>query len=506
MHSSPAAANRWSWLHSSWTLGAIVALGAFLRVDQYIENRSLWVDEIFLATNIEQRDFAGLMKPLDYDQGSPIGFLWAERLMFQSLGRSEYALRLIPLLVSLAALPLFAWLARRGLRPGATPLALFLFAISPGLIQYSAEVKQYSTDVLWALLLLAMAWADYGRPLAAGRALALGLAGALAVWFSHAAVFVLGGIGLVLGFDRLARRDWKSVGLLALPALLWLASFVTVFMLAFSELTENEFLLDYWQDGFMPLPPRSIKDIQWFMNAPLGLLSIPGGFALTGAAAAALLIGLYSLFASGRRGLAWLGLAPLLLALLASGLHKYPFAGRLMLFALPVFLLWMAEGVAYLAALPSRVPAGVLLLFLLFHPVIFTFGNVINPRPHTEIRPVVEHLNKHWQPGDTLYLYYHTVPMFEYYMDRERFRKGDYIEGVRSREDWRRYAEDLDRLRGRPRVWVMLSHIWRRSGVDEEKFFTYHLDTLGRQLDAFREANASVYLYDLSSHDTKITP
>src|SRR5262245_56132253 len=85
-----AAASRAEW--------SIVALGLALRALPWIANRSLWADEAALALNVTRRSFAGLVKPLDFDQGAPIGFLWIEKLATLAFGPGERALRLVPLL------------------------------------------------------------------------------------------------------------------------------------------------------------------------------------------------------------------------------------------------------------------------------------------------------------------------------------------------------------------------------------------------------------------------
>src|SRR6185503_5885584 len=69
----------------------------------------------------------------------------------------ELTLRLLPLLAGCASLPLFALLLRQGLGKTGTFTALALFAASAPLVYYASEVKQYSSDVFIALLLLWLA-------------------------------------------------------------------------------------------------------------------------------------------------------------------------------------------------------------------------------------------------------------------------------------------------------------------------------------------------------------
>ncbi len=114
----------------SWEKAAIALLflaGILLRLRQYLTGRSLWADEAMLALNIVNRNFGELLKPLDYDQGAPLGFLLVEKLFNLLLGRSEYALRLLPFLLGLLSLWLFYLLLKRvtagaGLIAGAGPV------------------------------------------------------------------------------------------------------------------------------------------------------------------------------------------------------------------------------------------------------------------------------------------------------------------------------------------------------------------------------------------------
>ncbi len=133
----------------------LVALGIGLRLRQYIANRSFWVDEATLALNLTHRNFWGLMKPLDYEQGEPVGFLFIEKSIITILGNRDYILRLFPLFSGILA-GILSYLIVNSLvksKIGSLFAALF-FAISWPLIYYSSELKQYSSDVMVGLLLI----------------------------------------------------------------------------------------------------------------------------------------------------------------------------------------------------------------------------------------------------------------------------------------------------------------------------------------------------------------
>src|SRR5262249_59097374 len=159
------------------------------------------------------------------------------------------------------------------------------------------------------------------------------------------AVFVLGGVGLAVLVS--ARGD--RAALLARLAVVgvWLISFAACYLLFLRRLGMNEFLLGYWAGKFMPLPPTRPGDLAWLVHHFLEFFDNPGGlnpatFGAGGLAAACYLVGCLALARSDGRLLCAL-VAPLGLALLASGLRQYPFAGRILMFAVPAALLVVAD-------------------------------------------------------------------------------------------------------------------------------------------------------------------
>ena len=107
----------------------IIALGAALRVVEYVDNRSLWYDEAMLAWNLVVRSPAELLRPLDQHQVASVGYLLVAKLIAEPFNYAEPALRLVPLLSSLASLPLCLVAARRTLSPGAVPAAAGLLCL-----------------------------------------------------------------------------------------------------------------------------------------------------------------------------------------------------------------------------------------------------------------------------------------------------------------------------------------------------------------------------------------
>ena len=114
-----------------------------------------------------------------------------------------------------------------------------------------------------------------------------------------------------------------------------------------------------------------------------------------------------------------------------------------------------------------------------------------------EIKPVLNYLKQHFQDGDGLYLYHSSWKAFKYYAKRYGLEGVELQRGVSGRSNWQNYVNDLKSLRGNERIWILFSHVHKRSGIDEERFFLHVLDGMGRQVDSFSRKGASVYLYDL---------
>lgn len=488
---------RWHWEKATWLAIGLILLGTAVRLAQYASNRSLWRDEAALALNIVNRSADQLLLPLSYDQGAPIGFLLAQKLIIQVLGNNEFALRLLPLVAGIATLILFYLVAKRAVGTTAALIGLALAAVSHYMIYYSAEAKQYATDAALSLVMIGVGLYFERRPLRWWQALLCGIGGAVMVWLSHPAVFVLAGVGVTMGLAYFARREWRNVLWLAVAVLIWLLSFGGAYLLSLGSLSADSSLLSYWQFGFAPLVPLQPE---WYLNSFLAMFADPGGLPQTGLAALAFIIGLSAV---GRRSLFKLGLLglPIIIAVCAAALHKYPFAQRMILFLAPLWLMLIGAGAAEVLAQTRgtlKVLGIALIALLLIQPVIEAGGILQAPLVRVEIRPAVDYIRTHDQPGDRLYVYYAARLPYLYYAARLNF-DAEAIRIGNSRRDWSGYFDEVDQQRGTGRVWFLFSDVAQNGGANEKRLFLYRLDQIGRRLEAFEAPGASAYLYDLSA-------
>jgi hypothetical protein len=480
----------------------ISLIGIFLRIYFYALDRSLWYDEVRLAYSIVNRSFSGLLQPLEYRQVAPIGFLFVQKAIVYTLGKSDYALRLLPLVAGIASIPLMYKVVKSYAKGVAPFIAFGLFSFSERLIYYSSELKQYSTDVLVALFLLIVSLRCLDNK-KGGSHIILGFAGAFSLWLSHPALFILVGTGFALGLGFLRERDWPQLWRIIGVVLIWCLSFTTLYFISLRYPLSDNNVINYWQGYFMPWPPWS--DMSWHYRAWIDLLRNPARLPPIILTLVIIVLGWISLLYR-RWQLAMIFMVSFLTVLIVSSFRDYPFGDRLMLFSLPLIFLLLAEGIERIRLFFMRVsiwPAvfSCILFTTLFwsHPLYTAYSNVLCPKMGEDIKPVMAYMRDNRLGSDSIYIYYGAQPAFQYYSSRYGFTEKDYVVGVKSRDDLAKYIQDINKLSGQDRNWFVFSHNCPKCIVDEKLFVLLYLNKTGTRKDEFVFSESAVYLYDLSN-------
>lgn len=482
--------------------GFIIAFGAVLRFAQFVFNRSVTEGEAALAINIINRSYAGLLRPLDLVQAAPYGFLVIQKFILNLFGNNDYSLRIFPVLCGLVSLFVFGAAAKKILSRAGIMIGLLLFSVSEYLTYFASELKQYSTDVMIGLMITALAVSALAGGFNRRNFTGLALCAGLGIWFSHPSFFFLAAAGLILLIHIIKNRINSAVLPWAALAFIFLISFAVNYAFSLRALASHRDFLNFWRGAFMPLPPRSWADLKWFGFVFVRTFKNPAGFPiyLLPLAMIFFILGIVRLHKTKPRE-AWLLVLPVIFALVASGFHKYPFEGRLLLFVVPAVAILIAAGIEFIAGSGNRKRriASAIAALLLLLPVTGIAGyRLIRPRQPEELRPVMRYLQAQYRSGDAVYVYYAAVNGFHYYCRQMAFQPDSVYPGIESREDPAEDHCDLKRMTGRPRVWVIMSHITTWSGVDEEKVFVDDLNQLGTAVTAYRVSGASAYLYDLT--------
>jgi hypothetical protein len=510
----------------------VLVLGFALRLLHYLENRSLSIDESYLALNLIEKSPTKLLHALSFGQAAPLGFLEAQKLVVTLAGRSEHAVRLLPLLASFVALAVFYRIARALLSPVSATLAIAVFALLDPLVYYSATAKQYGFDVLGSVLVLALALRGESRPLRRSELLALAPFGVVLVWSSHASAFSLAGLGVLFALNLLEARDRRAVAVLGVVIASWVAAFTVEYELSQANLTR---IIGAFQQGggaaFAQTGPgwldRSIDRLRYIVGLEdtaagtpvLGSLSPELNRGLTVLLLLVAVVG-FALLGRRRPRIALVLAVPPVLAVAASGVHRYPLVGRTLLFTLAGIALCVGEAARLLAAgrtPAARVVAGGVLLVSVVAVAALPASHVVHPRTDEEMRPVLRYLGAHVRHGDALYLsngaqyataYYHLCGCAAFDVaDAWPFAvvSGPSQNSPAIRPDAadlvvqpERGTPDVTRLLGRRRVWILVAELPKAEKAALLEYLTDH----GRRLQSFRaqgnrQATARLYLYDL---------
>lgn len=332
-------------------------LGAAVRIWQWALGHSFWLDEQLIALNLRKYSLAQLAGEQDNGTGAPLGWAWLERLILQTLGEGERALRLPSLVFGVAILVVAWWIGRRWLGQLGGAALVTMFAVNPSMVIYSEQLKHYSADVLWVLLLLALAGLVVEEPRSKRRILGFWAVAAIGLWFSMGALLIVPGLALVLGFQAVIRHGWRAT-LPHLPAGLgYVASFLLHYQLSLRHTVGNSYLTSVWSSvGYPPDSAGLRLTFTWFWGQLRALGENPLGLAGPGMSKLFWLLALGGLLMAlwHRLEFGLLLALPLVSAVLLSLLHLVPLAVRLALWVVPVLFIAVASCIAAGAALIGR--------------------------------------------------------------------------------------------------------------------------------------------------------
>ena len=302
----------------------IIFLGIILRLFAYFNGLSFWGDEAALALNVINKSYLELFKGLDYLQVAPPIFLVMSKFIMLDLLR-DFSLRLVPLISGILSVPLFyKFILMFSNNKKVVYISTFLFSFNMTAILYCAQFKQYSVELLVALLLWIIFYKIIFRkefkwyyPIII----------AFSPWISLSSLFIIGSYFFV----TLAKNS-KTILKIYIPFLISLVIFYLI-SLKFIMNTNYDGMYNWWQNGYgfidIRHPLRVIIRLGEFFSFDKTFATLSGSIILI------------SLIKFDKKKV-FLYL-PIILTFIASVFKLYPIQARLLLFLLPCFVGLIAE-------------------------------------------------------------------------------------------------------------------------------------------------------------------
>lgn len=393
---------------------------------------SIWTDEAWVANSILSPSWREMFYYPGWLQSSPSLFLVLTRLLTKVFGPSEPALRLLPLLAGLVAIPILAIALRKLFSPAAALCGTSLVIVNFWAAKYAQQVKQYGSDLFASALLCFLITRYCERPdrrnftlLAGGFFVVSFLANtALFMGPSVIAAVALGPLKQPSSYLRAGRLKIAMTSFILCGALNYLV---------FIRPNRGLNLVESWADSCLSLshPFTSARDL----FSSFGDLLVPQAFPVTFylgsamvlAVAAGAVIALIGYARGSKKAVVVLLLGPLpvAVAMVSSLLGQYP------LLHFPRLLLWALPGCAVLLAATldplfnafrQRITGGneaplfygtaVACLFLV---LVLDLGVMRYPRPNERNSEAMRLLHQSMGPSDGLLVHRRMLEQYYYY-------------------------------------------------------------------------------------------
>lgn len=497
------------------------------------------MDEMYLSSSLLRMNYADLAtQPLDYQQKAPIGFLWLAKLAINQFGNSEFALRLIPLTAGIVSLFLYRRVCSYFLKPWGQVVAMVIFSMSPAIIYHDTEIKQYAVECFTTVISLYF-FIKYKDKEQWNDKIIWGILGAVLLWFSYSAIFILAGIGAGMSLYAITQKNWKIFSVNLVPFSIWVISFLVNYLLFTHKHAESQWIV-YWfkvYNNFMPFPPHSIEEFKWFprnfyqlLDYPLGLVWNPATvqpivkiLTIPLVPSVLLFTGITILFKINKRDF-YILMFPVLLMLTASGLYLYPLLERFWVFIAPVFILFIAIAFDYYQNKFSSSKLIWIMFFLtVSSPVSQSIYFLAWPEMFYKHKKSYEresflYIKDHFKAGDAVYNYWNNAPGYTVYKKIIPFNFK-----ITEGKDFRKVSEnlaaynqnlqtDFNRFTGKQRVWVIFNtQIMLNIGdqIDEPRWYYKNILTpprnllnelskIGKPIEKIVHPDISVYLFEIN--------
>ncbi len=431
----------------------VIILGIYLRSVALFQANSIFLDEGLLIINFHEKNYWQMFLPLEHLQAAPPFFLILSKFMYQTFGINEVMLRFLPYIAGNFALIMFYFLSKKIFKTYlSVSTALLMFAINPQIISMSAYLKPYISDVMFSIITLLVAFNIDLEKITKKQVCILGLSAALGIWCSYTMLFVLVGLSFVYMCKIFSSSDQKLKQLFKIYITPLVISFLVYFTVNLFWVYINPQFHNFWSSNYS----FSIKSIADYKALMAFLFQYCDLRILT----SLFILGAFVWFKECRFKF-FLLISPIAICLLASYLNIYPFAQRLVLFIVPIMILFAAKSLDFISFKRKAYSAIVILSFiLLLFPLCKSFCfEVVKNNISFEFSNTREGylaLKKELKKDEIIYVYFYNFPSFKSYNYKFKLPENNIIYGKWHSKDYDKYFEDLNKLPKKKVIWFVL--------------------------------------------------
>ena len=464
-----------------WVIGILFVVGILLRLNFFIHTNIFGDDECRLILTLLDKGFLGLFGPLGDAQSAPPVFTVWSKFLINVFGVKEQIIKLTPFAAAIASIFMFYKLTLKLFtRKIAVIAACIPFLFARNLIEFSVVFKQYSTDILTAVLCMYFLPEIDLDKLNKKQLIALAFGLILLPLVSLPAMFFAGAF---LMLNLIKNKNCKPV-ICAIPLVLFFIGYYFLTLLP-SRASLDFYFPNYWDSGFIEL---SLKSLIGVISFHLKYLFYPNSLTLF--TFILFLWGIYLYWKEGSERGKYI-LITLVLILLASVLRQYPLLGRVALYTAPIFILIITkpldnEGKKFWAALICFV---ISFCGYNFH----YFKQISNPDNSFKYSPkkLMYILKDKYQPDEAVLINDASASSYLLYSSLLKFRPEEsFLMNIDNPADEEHTLNYLNNLKNGQKFWFYMVKDYRKKPV-----FSYILSWLENQNVIYKYQDKNSYLF-----------
>ncbi len=310
----------------------IVILGIKYRTEVWLYEPGFFGDEGSLVTNIQTRNvFELLFAAKEHIMSAPYIFLFVSKIIYNFFGFNETALRFIPYISGIFSIVLSLFLCQKIFtRKEISLIFLPLFIFNYQLSYYSMQFKQYSSDVLYTIILIYLFLCFKDKISDEKSTLTAGTIFGITGFFSFPNIFVAAAMYIHFVFKFFREKKYKEIIFLTFP---FVTGLITEYCINFYDTLHSD-IMNSWEWENTTFIFQSFSVFMEYLQYTIGNYYYHKYFIL-----ALFILGIIYLLIK-EKNILFILITPIFLNVISGFLKLYPFdISRVIVYTCPIILI-----------------------------------------------------------------------------------------------------------------------------------------------------------------------